>query len=373
MNITPLGLVGTPWAAVRFTICTITPEQAADWLKRNTKNRKVKESTVKAYATDICNNAWLLTHQGIAFDVTGRLIDGQHRLIAIVDAKRPVTMLVSTGWPVANGKNQTMDAVDRGVQRTIADQLGLQHDMVDAKRVTHIANHIASICLGTNRTEKSTTASVLEVCGLFKNEITWILARPLKTPGVKQAGVAACLALLSQTYPKQTEIIAQRLETGAGLNQGDPLLLLRNWLTTSGTREYPVTVRNTTLHHCLEFIAGRTLKRLDNDTNAGLLQILKLHQDRARRVCAIHGANLPKIITTAPAAATAPAGPACKPTSATALEKMKTLGKVFSNRDLMARLDEGENAGHWLLNWKNYGWIEPCGLEWRKTDQFGKV
>ena len=368
MNITPLDLTGTPFADVRFALCTITPVQAAEYLKRNTKNRKVKPNTVEAYTTDIRNNAWLLTHQGIAFDATGRLIDGQHRLIAIVNAKRPVNMLITTGWPVG-GKNKTMDAVDRGCQRTIADQLGLQHDMVDAKRVTHIANGIASICLGVNRPQKATTASVIEVCGLFKSEIAWILARPLKTQGIKQASVAAALAMLVQHYPKQAEIIIQRLETGAGLSQSDPLHLLRNWLMSDGMREYPVTVRNTVLNHCLEFIDGRTMKRLDNDTNTGLLRIAKLSEDRVRKVCAIYGGTPPVEI----AEAIAEAAPTCKPLSAAALEKVKTLGRVFSNRDLSARLDDGANAGHWLLNWRNYGWIEPCGLEWKKTDKFGQL
>ena len=89
----------TPFAGVRFAFCDVTPELAAEWLKHNRRNRKVKDTTVEAYAMDMRNGAWQTTHQGVAFDLAGNLIDGQHRLRGIVQARRPVLMVVSHGWP----------------------------------------------------------------------------------------------------------------------------------------------------------------------------------------------------------------------------------------------------------------------------------
>jgi hypothetical protein len=38
----------------------------------------------------------MVTHQGIAFDTQGVLVDGQHRLAAIIEADRPVELTVFT-------------------------------------------------------------------------------------------------------------------------------------------------------------------------------------------------------------------------------------------------------------------------------------
>jgi hypothetical protein len=49
----------------------------------------------------------MVTHQGIALDTDGVLIDGQHRLAAAVEADQPVDMLVITGVDAA-----TFDVLD---------------------------------------------------------------------------------------------------------------------------------------------------------------------------------------------------------------------------------------------------------------------
>ena len=64
---------------------------------------------------------WLVTHQGIAFDVNGVLVDVQHRLAAIIEADRPVELTVFT--EVAEG---TFDVLDIGKRRTAADVLAIE-------------------------------------------------------------------------------------------------------------------------------------------------------------------------------------------------------------------------------------------------------
>jgi hypothetical protein len=183
MKIPTLVIKGTPLSEVKLSFCRVTPELAAEWLNRNPKNRRVKKKTVDAYAMDMRNGAWLPTHQGIAFDATGKLLDGQHRLLAIVQSKHPVTMLVTHGWPPANGgKHKTMDAVDRGVARSLADQLHLQHGIEpkEAARVVQICNGIASAASGSSRVLKSTTDSILFVFKQYESEIKWVMANPTR-------------------------------------------------------------------------------------------------------------------------------------------------------------------------------------------------
>ena len=65
----------------------ITPKMAAEMLERhlNPENqRRQSQSVVESYARAMRAGQWLLTHQGIAIDTNGELVDGQHRLSAIV-------------------------------------------------------------------------------------------------------------------------------------------------------------------------------------------------------------------------------------------------------------------------------------------------
>jgi hypothetical protein len=97
----------------------ITPEMAKTYLEQNIdSNRKLRTAVVEMMKRDMISGNWRKTHQGIAFDVFGRLIDGQHRLSAIVQAGIPVEMMVT--------RNLNPDAfavIDTGSRRILADSL----------------------------------------------------------------------------------------------------------------------------------------------------------------------------------------------------------------------------------------------------------
>lgn len=91
-------------------VMTITPEMAKKWLILNDpKNRKLNLEAVRSYARVMRGGGWNLTHQGIAFDTDGILIDGQTRLNAIVQANVPVDMLVTYGVERHEGSAFTID------------------------------------------------------------------------------------------------------------------------------------------------------------------------------------------------------------------------------------------------------------------------
>lgn len=73
----------------------ISPEQAAKWLERNDNNRNVNVAKVKKMAKDMREGHWDTTHQGIAIASDGTLVDGQHRLLAIVESGVTVRMNVT--------------------------------------------------------------------------------------------------------------------------------------------------------------------------------------------------------------------------------------------------------------------------------------
>ena len=75
----------------------VTPELARRWLQTNTQNRPLSETMVIAYMVDMLDGRWQYNGDAIRFDHTGRLIDGQHRLHACIEAGVPFETDVVTG------------------------------------------------------------------------------------------------------------------------------------------------------------------------------------------------------------------------------------------------------------------------------------
>ncbi len=101
-------------------IILVTPEIAAHWLASNTSNRPLRKSLVRDYAAQMKGGEWLVTHQQIAFtgNLTspGRLIDGQHRLSAVIQSGASVRMSVAFGV-----EENTFTVTDRGASRSAGD------------------------------------------------------------------------------------------------------------------------------------------------------------------------------------------------------------------------------------------------------------
>jgi hypothetical protein len=106
---------------------TVTPDLATKWLEgRNANNRKISDAHVVRLAQDMTDGNWQLTHMGIAFDRDGVLIDGQHRLWAVVMSGKSVDMHV---W--RNLSQKSILAIDNGRTRTMADILKLSGENGD--------------------------------------------------------------------------------------------------------------------------------------------------------------------------------------------------------------------------------------------------
>ena len=116
-------------------IVSVTPEIAKTWLATNARNRVVRKGMVRRYARDMAEGRWCLTHQGIAFDRDGNLIDGQHRLKAVVLSGATIKMAVVRGCDP-----ESFVVLDSGGVRTSGDRLGLA-GVSSAKQVGAIARN----------------------------------------------------------------------------------------------------------------------------------------------------------------------------------------------------------------------------------------
>lgn len=94
----------------------ITPEDAIRLLEYNTSNRPVREARIARYARAMKMGRWLPSNDAISFSTEGRLLNGQHRLQAIIRANTPVTILVASGLD-----EKAFDVIDRGCTRSPGD------------------------------------------------------------------------------------------------------------------------------------------------------------------------------------------------------------------------------------------------------------
>lgn len=99
----------------------VTPAAAAEYLKANTQNRKLGDSRVDVLAGAIKRGEWVENAETVKFDVSGALVDGQHRLAAIVRAKKAVPL-----WIARNCPTEAQDTVDTGRSRSAADVLSIR-------------------------------------------------------------------------------------------------------------------------------------------------------------------------------------------------------------------------------------------------------
>lgn len=77
----------------------VTPELAEEWLDEtvNSANRSLSKDTVQRYALEMDSGNWMVS-EPIMFDWDACLIDGQHRLAAVVESGKAQQMLVITGY-----------------------------------------------------------------------------------------------------------------------------------------------------------------------------------------------------------------------------------------------------------------------------------
>lgn len=105
---------------VRTITVRVTPTLAAEWLRRNRNNRKLTPRRVKQYAEHMLRGEWRYTGEAIRFSKTGALIDGQHRLHALIESGIDLRIDVVTGLD-----DDVFDVLDAGKSRTGADILSI--------------------------------------------------------------------------------------------------------------------------------------------------------------------------------------------------------------------------------------------------------
>jgi hypothetical protein len=131
----------------------VSPFLAQKILKENICNRKISEKMVLIYAKDMSEGRWKTkTGEFIKISKTKRLLDGQHRLLAVIKAN--VSIEFSFLYEI---NDDVFDVLDTGRNRSKSDVFTIEK-IPNASNIASIINAYLSLKKGNTTIEgKSTT------------------------------------------------------------------------------------------------------------------------------------------------------------------------------------------------------------------------
>ena len=103
-------------------IVKIYPHEAKKLLENNANNRVVNQQLIRTIANDILADRWKLNGETIIISKEGELNDGQHRLLAVVLANKPIETLVFFG-----AERESRTTVDMGKPRSVSNLLSMEN------------------------------------------------------------------------------------------------------------------------------------------------------------------------------------------------------------------------------------------------------
>ncbi|AXE87602.1 hypothetical protein [Streptomyces sp. Go-475] len=204
---------------------------ATQWLERNLEeNRKVSTVRVKRYAKAMAEGRWKLTHQSIAFDQQGNLIDGQHRLMAVIHSKTVVPIRVHVG-----ADPSTFAVIDTGYGRVASQFMRVAN--------ANIVKGAARIILFAEQCRENGGEVALMHRSTFDNDVIFetvdqwpelqeysaAASRIYRACGSSSTNMLAVLAQASRgKNPGAIDSFVEKMILGEDMSKGDPALLLRN-------------------------------------------------------------------------------------------------------------------------------------------------
>jgi hypothetical protein len=200
-------------------------------------NRPQISGSVADLLKDILGANWMFNHQGIAFDSDGKLIDGQHRLEAIVraDKVQPGIMVpIQITWNLPPQSNRKIDLARRRNTGTFlamdghgsASRLNTilkliwLYETADFDTAPSKAHWGQIPDLDTIQKTLAEHPLAVDACNIGGQLQSFITA--------SAAGAAWVICVERYPADMNMEFVAG-IKTGANLGEGDPRLALRNW------------------------------------------------------------------------------------------------------------------------------------------------
>lgn len=196
---------------------------------------------VRNLANDMRRGKWELNGESIKISKDGTLVDGQHRLEACIESNTSFTTIVAYGVEAS-----TQTTIDLGVKRKLTDQL-IMRGYKDSAPIASLANAI--ICYENGGIEDAiissrNNVSISDALGRIERdqriqEIVLKYYASRKFRSLKSSGILFLLIYITGQRDKEdSDYFFDKLVSGEGLYEGDPILTLRNCLIGMSTNKF---------------------------------------------------------------------------------------------------------------------------------------
>lgn len=255
-------------------VMTVTPTIASSWLSKNDKNRRVAQHHVRKLAGEITAGRWSLNGQSISFDENGRLLDGQHRLNAIILAGIPVQTMVVTGVTDPEAfKTYDGHVLKRGASQ-VAAMMGLKNsnNTIAIARVVRIYDQSKSmgefakvLTHGTDDSPAVTAEMAIEMADEIRHATEMVPSCLTKRSGWP-SGVQALAVIFNRIDPVSASEFFGRIKGGRFYGEKDPCLQLRDRMMAGrigmSATEWKRTVAAITIKSFNAFRKGKDIASL---------------------------------------------------------------------------------------------------------------
>lgn len=216
---------------IHARLVELTPKLAHQLLQRNKHNRGIANARVEQYAADMRRGDWQINGEAIKVSRDGQILDGQHRLLAILEADTPIQTLLITGLPP-----ETQETMDQGRSRSFADALKLRGE----KSYATLASAVRLVCLyerdgvpfhdGGRKSAPSIAqlSRTLDRNPELRGSVEF--ARSIPRPWLSQSVVAGLHHLFSIADADSARDFFRKLATGEDLSSTSPIYVLRERL-----------------------------------------------------------------------------------------------------------------------------------------------
>ena len=226
---------------------TITPHIAAEWLKANHLNRRVRKAHVTFLAGEMEKGHWLVNGQAIIVSENEDILDGQHRLLAVIQSGETIESLVIYGV-----KREAFKTIDTGIVRSAPDALSLWYPDAPKGLVQAVGssvNYCRRIEMGFSGTRPkiSNTDALAYVA---KHKSLWrcgeiLTGYPRDARPLPLSATIALYEVFQRKHEEAADNFMRRFYTGEGLHAKDAEYILRMLFIRDAQRltSYPIEVK----------------------------------------------------------------------------------------------------------------------------------
>lgn len=249
-----------------LTLVDVTPELASSWLSKNTHNRPIRQPVVLAYARDMVDGNWLYNGDPIRFNDQGALMDGQHRLAAVVRSEVTVPMVVIRGLAA-----EVQDTVDSGVKRRFSDILALRGEanplvLAAIVRLVHVHEHPEHT---SSSLRSLTNAQLSETLEAHREELeqATIAGVHYQAGPLPPSIVGFAWYLFSALDHQDATVFFDRFNAETDHHEGDPIWELRKVVTRTDGSKHGGTLKR--------YLCAITIKAWNAWRNGEQVQVLR--------------------------------------------------------------------------------------------------